>query len=75
MTMDRTIKQAAIAANLSALRLILREALLRAADADTEAIEGQINQAIGAALGVETLLDEARAPFGAALALHRGGRP
>jgi hypothetical protein len=73
--MERTIKQAAIAANLSALRAVLENALLRAKDADTAAIEGQINQAIGAALGVETLLDEARALFGAALALHRGGRP
>jgi hypothetical protein len=73
--MEKTIKQAAIAANLSALRVVLENALLRAKDADTAAIEGQINQAIGAALGVETLLDEARALFGAALALHRGGRP
>jgi hypothetical protein len=70
--MEKTIKQAAIAANLSALRAVLENALLRAKDADTAAIEGQINQAIGAALGVETLLDEARALFGAALALHRG---
>lgn len=75
MTMEKTTRQAAIAANLSALRGVLENALLRAADADTAAIEGQINQAIGAALGVETLLDEARALFGAALALHRGGRP
>ena len=70
--METTIKQAAIAANLSALRAILWEALLRAEDADTAAIEGQINQAIGAALGIETMLDQACALFGAALALHRG---
>jgi hypothetical protein len=73
--MEKTIKQAAIAANLSALCVVLENALLRAEDADTAAIEGQINQAIGAALGIETMLEEARALFGAALALHRGGRP
>ena len=72
MTMEKTIKQAAIAANLSALRLTLAAALDRATDAETAILEGEINQAIGAALGIETMLDEARALFGAALALHRG---
>jgi hypothetical protein len=75
MTMEKTIKQAAIAANLSALRAVLENALVRAAIAEKAVMEGETNQAIGAALGVETLLDEARALFGAALALHRGGRP
>lgn len=73
--MEKTIRQAAIAANLSALRAILENALVRAVDAESAVIDGDINQAIGAALGVETMLDEARALFGAALALHRGGRP
>ena len=73
--MEKTIRQAAIAANLSALRAILENALVRAVDAESAVIDGEINQAIGAALGVETMLDEARALFGAALALHRGGRP
>jgi hypothetical protein len=73
--METTIKQAAIAANLSALRAVLEKALWRAEDAESAVTGGQINQAIGAALGIETMLDEARALFGAALALHRGGRP
>ena len=54
---------------------ILENALVRAVDAESTVTEGQINQAIGAALGIETMLEEARALFGAALALHRGGRP
>ena len=73
--MEKATRQAAIAANLSALRAILESALLRAVDAENAVMDGETNQAIGAALGVETMLDEARALFGAALALHRGGRP
>ncbi|PZR93263.1 MAG: hypothetical protein DLM68_01125 [Hyphomicrobiales bacterium] len=67
--MDRSIKQAAILANLSALRMTLAGALERAADAETAIKDGQINQAIGAAHGMETMLQDA-----AALALHRSGR-
>ena len=73
--MERTTRQAAIAANLSALRATLENALARAVDAESAVTEGEINQAMGAALGIETMLEEARALFGAALALHRGGRP
>jgi hypothetical protein len=70
--MDQAIKNAAIQANLSALRAILESALLRAVEAEKAILEGQNNQAIGAAIGLETMLDEARALYSAALALHRG---
>jgi hypothetical protein len=73
--MERTIRQAAIAANLSALRAVLEKALWRAEDAEQAVIDGPINQAIGAAIGIELMLDEARALYGAALSLHRGSLP
>jgi len=73
--MDRTLRNAAILANLSALRMTLAIALERAADAENAIKLGEVNQAIGAALGVETMLQEAAALHAAALALHRSGRP
>ena len=72
--MDTALKNAAILANLSALRMTLAGALERAADAENAIKGGQINQAIGAALGIETMLQEAAALYTAALALHRSGR-
>ena len=71
--MDKHTRNAAIAANLSALRRTLEAALLRACDAEKDLDAGAVNQAIGAALGVDALLDDARALFTAALVLHRGG--
>jgi len=59
-------KNAAILANLSALRAILGEALERAVTAEN---------AIGAALGMDALLQSASALYTAALTLHRGGEP
>lgn len=72
--MDKTLRNAAILANLSALRMTLAGALERAADAENAIKLGEVNQAIGAALGVETMLQEAAALHAAALALHRSGR-
>jgi hypothetical protein len=73
--MDTALKNAAILANLSALRMTLAGALERAADAENAVKLGEINQAIGAAIGIDTMLQEAAALHAAALALHRqGGR-
>ena len=73
--MDTTLKNAAILANLSALRMTLAGALERAADAEIAVKSGEINQAIGAAIGIDTMLQDAAALHAAALALHRqGGR-
>jgi hypothetical protein len=47
--MESSFKQAAILANLSALRATLAGALERAADAENTIKDGQINQVIGAA--------------------------
>lgn len=70
--MEKAIRDAAIKANLAALFRTLDVARTRALDASAAADAGAINQAVGAALGVDTLLDEARALFSAAIALHRG---
>jgi hypothetical protein len=72
--MDTALKNAAILANLSALRMTLAGALERAADAENAIKLGEVNQAIGAAMGVETMLQDAAALHAAALALHRSGR-
>lgn len=72
--MDRSIKHAAILANLSALRMTLAGALERAADAENAIKIGEVNQAIGAAMGIDTMLQDAAALYTAALALHRSGR-
>ncbi|MCI0599890.1 MAG: hypothetical protein L0Y60_10275 [Beijerinckiaceae bacterium] len=72
--MDRSIKQAAILANLSALRATLAGALERATDAENAIKDGEVNQAIGAVHGIESMLQDALALYTAALALHRGGR-
>ena len=73
--MDTAIKNTAILANLYALRMTLAGALEQAADAENALRQGEINQAIGAALGIDTMLQEAAALHAAALALHRSGRP
>ncbi|WP_018264012.1 hypothetical protein [Methylobacterium sp. WSM2598] len=70
--MEKAIRDAAIVANLAALFRTLDAARTRTLDASAAADAGAINQAVGAALGVDTLLDEARALFSAAIALHRG---
>ena len=72
--MDTSLKNAAILANLSALRMTLAGALERATDAENAIKLGEVNQAIGAALGIDTMLQDAAAFYGAALALRRSGR-
>ncbi|MGH6810796.1 MAG: hypothetical protein ACREDM_00125 [Methylocella sp.] len=72
--MDRSIKETAILANLSALRATLAGALERATDAENAIKIGEVNQAIGAAHGIESILQDALALYAAALALHRSGR-
>ncbi len=72
--MDTLIKHTAILANLSALRATLAGALEFATDAETAIKNGEVNQAIGAALCIETMLQDAAALYTAALALHRSGR-
>jgi hypothetical protein len=71
--MGTPLKNAAICANLSALRMTLAAALERAEDAENAVRQGEINQAIGAVHGLDTMLETATALYGAALALHRGG--
>jgi len=73
--MDTALKNAAILANLSALRITLAGALERAEDAENAVKSGEVNQAIGAAMGIDTMLQDAAALHAAALALHRSGRP
>jgi hypothetical protein len=72
--MDTSLKNAAILANLSALRMTLAGALERAADAENAIKLGEVNQAIGAVHGLDTMLQDATALYAAALALHRSGR-
>ena len=72
--MDKAVKQAAMLANLSALRTTLAAALERAADAENAMMDGQANQAIGAADGIAALLQDATALYAAALAQHRQER-
>ena len=62
--MDKTLKNAAILANLSALRMTLAGALERAEDAENAIKLGEINQAIGAAIGIDTMLQDAAALYG-----------
>lgn len=72
--MDKALKNAAILANLSALRMTLAGALERATDAETAIKLGEVNQAIGAVHGIDSMLQDALALYTAALALHRSGR-
>lgn len=72
--MDRTIKETAIIANLSVLRATLANALERATDAESAIRNGEVNQAIGAVHGIDTMLQDALALYTASLALHRSGR-
>lgn len=61
----------AIAANIQALAVLLRQAADRATEA-AQAIEaGERNQAIGTILGLEEMIAAAGALHGAAIALHR----
>lgn len=65
--MDTALKNAGIHANLSALRMILAGALELAAEAENAIRQGEVNQAIGAALCIDTMLQDATALHAAAL--------
>jgi len=69
--MDKEIKKTTIGANLEALENILYAANVRASEAVAAIKQGEINQAIGAASGIEEMLKQATALYGAALAIHR----
>lgn len=64
----------AIAANLEVLHLMLMDAAQRSAEARELMQRGERNGAIGMALGLDVILDNAKALYIAALALH-GIRP
>ena len=64
-------KGMAIAANLAALNDLLTTAAKRSAEAHELAQSREYNAAIGAVLDVGSILDDARALYGAALTLHR----
>lgn len=64
-------KIAAIAANLEALNELMATAAERCTDAHELAESGECNGAIGTLLDLDSILDEAKALYGAALALHR----
>lgn len=68
---SKETKTAAIATNLEMLEAILREANTRASEAVEAIKQGNQNGAIGAALGIEEMLQQATALYGAATALHR----
>ena len=65
------VKGAAIAANLAALNDLLTTAAKRSAEAQELGQNGKCNGAIGAILDLDSILDDAKALCGAALALHR----
>lgn len=69
--MERTILETALLANLSALRRTPAAALDWAEEAEIAMQEGNTNQAIGAALGIEPMIGKVAALYGAAIALHR----
>lgn len=69
--MNDELAQKAISANIEALRQILANALVRTSDA-LQAIErGQQNQAVGALVPLDAMLETADRLFRAAMALHR----
>jgi LDH2 family malate/lactate/ureidoglycolate dehydrogenase len=65
------IKTAAIAANLGAVNALLTAAAIRTAEAYRLIDAGECNGAIGTVLGLESILDDAKALYIAAVALHR----
>jgi len=61
----------AIAANLAALHSLLTEAAKRSREGHEIIQRGECNGAIGVVLGLDALLDDAKALYVAAVALHR----
>lgn len=65
------VKVAAIEANLAALNEVMTTAAERCAEAHELAEGGECNGAIGAIFDLGSVLDDAKALYGAAVALHR----
>lgn len=65
-----TLRTVAISANLSALKTILTNAAAVADEAHGFSLRDERNAAIGTVLVLESMLKEAQALYGAALALH-----
>lgn len=61
----------AITANLRSLQVLLAAAATRSSEAYVLSQRGEFNQAIGTVLGLDTILDDAKALYGAAIVLHR----
>ena len=68
---ESTMKIVAITANLAALHAILKHAAERSAEAHGVILRGERNGAIGALLGLDAILEDAKTLYGAAMALHR----
>lgn len=68
---DMNMNAKVIAANFEALHFILLDAVKLSAEAHELMKRGNRNGAIGAALGLDVLLEDAKALHGAALAIHR----
>lgn len=69
--MPADVKAQAITANLKALQALLAVAAKHSAEAYLLSQSGERNGAIGTVLGVDAILDDARALYGAAIMLHR----
>ncbi len=65
------VKIAAIAANLATMNDLLTSAAGRSGQAHEFAQNGDCNSAIGAVPDLNSILDDAKALYNAALALHR----
>ncbi len=65
------VKVNAIAANLRALQALLTVAAKCSAEGHQLIQSGECNGAIGTVLQLDAILDDAKALYGAALALHR----
>ena len=65
------VKINAIAANLNALQALLLVAATRSAETHQLIQNGECNGAIGTVLELDRILEDAKALYGAAIALHR----
>lgn len=69
--MPAEVKTQAVTANLKALQALLAVAANQSRDACLASQCGEHNQAIGTVLGLDTILEDAKALYGAAIVLHR----
>lgn len=69
--MPLEVKINAIAANLKALHALLAVAATRSAESHQLIQKGERNGAIGAVLELDAILEDAKALYGAVIALHR----